>query len=800
MKLAVVTDAPRATRNSVTEAYTDRLLDACAKAAGIGDWERADVTVLEAPVAGGKQPPVADVRKARAGFLQRLEDARPDRIISFGVPALQALHDPSQKKLPTMKGEHGRMRLVELPSGVQVPWTPTILPYQVIRHSDLHRDVANVAYKVFKQAAPLPPVDVQVTVARTPQEVRDALEGLEGATVVGVDVETTGLEPFNDQVLALGIGAVSPDASWGYAVVVPQALLALDEVRDDLWDAVWRQTRRSVGHNFKFDMQFLAPLVGWAPREALIGDTLLLAHLLDERPNAPDSRARGSGLKDLVAQRYDYQYGFDFGEFYAQDESARDYDAMHLYLGDDVVYTSRLWHDLVQDVRDEGSRVLDTHDTLLVPVSRTVARAELTGAPLDVEWIRETCRIIAQRVTRRTQALEAAVAALTSTVVVDNVLSPTQVADMMYGDWGWTPDVRKHGKVEEDDRSTDKSHVEAAVEKYRGSADILTRRRVRWMKSLIALRRDVKTLALYEKQVLGKADTDGRIRASFLLHGAATGRISSRQPNLQNVPAVDREGADKKRPMRRAFAPGPGRVWVEVDYSQLELRVAAAISGDVAFGDVFRQKRDIHMEVACSIFSKTPDQVSKGERFIAKSVSFGILYGRGAPAIATGREMAYAERELGMKAWTVEQADAFIKKFLRSYPELSEWITRLHAEVPVVGYVESPFGRRRRFPMQPSNRSELGSIQRQAVNTPVQSAASDICLSAMTRVAERIEQEGLRAAVLFPVHDSVCIECDERDIEALEAVCRAEMEVDFMNVPLTVDFEYGPSWAETKAH
>jgi DNA polymerase-1 len=234
---------------------------------------------------------------------------------------------------------------------------------------------------------------------------------------------------------------------------------------------------------------------------------------------------------------------------------------------------------------------------------------------------------------------------------------------------------------------------------------------------------------------------------------------------------------------------------VEVDYSQLELRVAAGMSGDRALTEVFTSGRDVHQEIAASIFSKPYDEVTKAERFLAKAVGFGIIYGRGPRALAAGAEMRYVEQKLGGTAWTEDQAGAFIKKFLRDYPQLDAWIRKLYDEVPEQGYVESPFGRRRRFPLRPRHRGELGSIQRQAVNTPVQSAASDLCLEAMVGIQSRLGD--IDAQVLFPVHDSVCLEVAEADVERLEALCRDVMEKDdFMGVPLTVDFEVGETWAD----
>jgi DNA polymerase-1 len=428
-----------------------------------------------------------------------------------------------------------------------------------------------------------------------------------------------------------------------------------------------------------------------------------------------------------------------------------------------------------------------------MPVSRAVARCELTGAPVDLGWIEQTIDAFDRRITRRRRVLEREIVSLAPTMVVDNVLSPQQIADVMYDEWGMTPDVRKHGKLVEDDRSTDKDHVRSAVSKYLGTP---LDKQARWLRSLQNLRRDVKTQTTFRKSLYDRADSDERVRPTLLIHGTSTGRLSSQGPNLQNVPSVDREDSSHWHPMRQAFRPKDGWVWVEVDYSQLELRVAAALSQDPDLIEVFRSGRDVHLEIASSIFSKEPERISKVERFLAKAVGFGIIYGRGARALATGAEMRYVEQRLDGKAWTEEQAEAFIGKFLRTYPRLSGWMTETQETTLANGYVESPFGRRRRFPLMPSSRGEVGAIRRQAVNTPIQSAASDICLLAMGQL--QAETEGMDVRVLFPVHDSICLEAKTEAIGDLERTARRVMERDFEGVPLTVDFEYGPTWAEVK--
>ena len=808
MKLAVVFPAPLSRGDPLLTGiggiYASRTIEACATAANVRDLELKSFFAIDHPLPGGKPPSIAEIRAERDRLAEELYYQQPDAVLSIGAPSLNAMDFHGEKALAISK-ERGRMRYAAM--DYPLPWVPTISNVAVAIHSDLHRDFVNDVFKVLSQSEPIPPMRIDTLVPQSLNQLEDALALLDEASVVGIDVETTGLSPYRDGLMAVGFGAVY-DEDEGLAVVVSGELLEDPAIDDILWDAVWRRTRRAVGHNFKFDMQFMKPFIDWAPDGALIGDTLLMAHLLDERPNRPTSRVRGLGLKDLVAVRYDHQYGFDFKDFYEATMNAEEgegdeefqervallYDDMHAYLAQDVCYTARLWHDL-SETEAESADMLKVHDRLLMPVSRTIAKLELGGAPVDVPWIKDTVSMFDSRIARRKEALERQIALLAPSRVDVNITTPAQIANIMYDDWKMTPDVRKHGRSLSGDRSTDKDHIKAAVAKYLGTE---LDREAKWLRSLQKLRREIRQRTTYQKSLLDRVDDDGRVRPSFLIHGTSTGRLSATGPAIQTIPAVNRDDSLQFRPMRRAFRPRGSRKWVEVDYSQLELRVAAGISGDKEFADVFRSGRDVHRELASSIFSKEPDQISDGERFLAKAVAFGIIYGRGGEALATGAEMRYAEQKLGMKPWTPEQATTFIKKFRRDYPVLDGWMNTMYAEAPKRGYVESPFGRRRRFPLYPKSNGELGSIQRQAVNTPVQSAASDICLEAMVEIQRRLETENIDATVLFPVHDSICLEVHEDDVGDLEALCRAVMEKEFMGVPLTVDFEVGPTWADVK--
>jgi len=408
MKLALVFDAPKSSGiyAGVAGTYLSRTLAACATAAGIDAPDMAEFYAVSEVQPGGKAPPIDKVRKEIGRLVGELQEWMPDRVLSFGAGALNALTalNTVDGKVPmvVISKERGRMRWLDIgdeTGGVQVPWLPTINHTAVMRSPDLHRDLTADIYKVLTQAEPLPKMEITLFLPETPEDVQAIVWGLKKFPVLSIDVETTGLSPYRDSMLAVGIGGMALDGSGlGIAVVLTKEVLE-DPANLAALDAeLWRKDRRVVGHNLKFDHQFLARATGaWIPDNAPIGDTLLLSYLLDERPNRPTSRVRGLGLKDAVATRYDRQYGFEFASFYDQPEEERDWDALYDYLAEDVCYTARLWRDLEAEADDT---TMKAHDELLMPISRAIARCEYVGAAVDVDWVAETIDAFERRIAR----------------------------------------------------------------------------------------------------------------------------------------------------------------------------------------------------------------------------------------------------------------------------------------------------------------------------------------------------------------------------------------------------------------
>jgi len=250
--------------------------------------------------------------------------------------------------------------------------------------------------------------------------------------------------------------------------------------------------------------------------------------------------------------------------------------------------------------------------------------------------------------------------------------------------------------------------------------------------------------------------------------------------------------------VRKAFTAPEGWVLMEADYSQLELRTAAALSGDPDLGAVYKDGRDLHLEVSAAIFQKEKEDVSDEERFMAKAINFGVMYGRSGWAISAGEEMSYAVKKLGMTRWTTQEADEYVERWKDEFPVLMAWEKMMTEKVREERFVETPFGRRRRFFMTRPDAKSISAMDRQAVNTPVQSVASDICLSSFSRISEVLDRN--LAHPLTVIHDAILLEVREEAVDEIAGQIRGIMEspavIDTRGIPFTVDVKVGRTLAE----
>ena len=284
--------------------------------------------------------------------------------------------------------------------------------------------------------------------------------------------------------------------------------------------------------------------------------------------------------------------------------------------------------------------------------------------------------------------------------------------------------------------------------------------------------------------MLEKTGPDGRIHTTLNQTVTATGRISSTEPNLQNIPVRTELG----RQIRRAFIASPGNILVGADYSQIELRVLAHMSGDPTFISAFNSGEDIHARTAAEIFGVPKEEVTREMRSGAKAVNFGIVYGISAFGLS---------EQLGISP---KKAADYIEKYLDRLPGVRDYMEKAKKDGRERGWAQTLFGRRRELPeLKASNFNTRSFGERVAMNMPIQGTAADIIKSAMVRVHERLRAEGLSAKLVLQIHDELIIDtplCEEERVKALLADCMTN--VAKLSVPLAADVESGRSWFATK--
>ena len=314
----------------------------------------------------------------------------------------------------------------------------------------------------------------------------------------------------------------------------------------------------------------------------------------------------------------------------------------------------------------------------------------------------------------------------------------------------------------------------AVLEKLRGKHPIIDQ--------ILDYRMLTKLKSTYADGLLKEISADGRIHTHFQMTVTATGRLSSTEPNLQNIPVRRELGAQ----IRNMFVASPGKVLVDADYSQIELRLLAHIANDETMIAAFRSGEDIHAVTASQVFGVPLDEVTPLQRSHAKAVNFGIVYGISAFSLA---------QDIGVFQ---SEAKAYMDSYFAKYHGVRDYMKRIVEQAKADGYVTTLFGRRRDLPELRSSNFNLRSFgERVALNMPIQGTAADIIKAAMVRVDARMRAEGLEAKLLLQVHDELIVECPAAEAETVRAILIEEMEhvVDY-RVPLLVDAKIGASWAE----
>ena len=321
---------------------------------------------------------------------------------------------------------------------------------------------------------------------------------------------------------------------------------------------------------------------------------------------------------------------------------------------------------------------------------------------------------------------------------------------------------------------------------YSTAADVLDKLAPEYplVAKVLEYRQLTKLKSPYADGLAGCIEADGRIRSTFNQTITATGRISSTEPNLQNIPIRMELG----RLIRKVFLPAEGCVFLDADYSQIELRVLAHMSGDQTLIDAYRQAQDIHRITASQVFHIPFDEVTDLQRRNAKAVNFGIVYGISSFGLG---------EDLGI---TRQEAAEYIKQYFATYPKIKEFLDQMVENAKKTGYATTLYGRRRPVPeLSSSNFMQRSFGERVAMNSPIQGTAADIIKIAMIRVHDRLAQEGLTSRLILQVHDELLVETAEAEQDQVATILSEEMQkAADLAVTLEVDMHSGHNWYEAK--
>lgn len=407
----------------------------------------------------------------------------------------------------------------------------------------------------------------------------------------------------------------------------------------------------------------------------------------------------------------------------------------------------------------EEQAMLQLHDEIELPLARVLADMERIGFSVDADGIRS----FGQELTAELeQILERIYREVGYTF---NLNSPKQLGEALFEKLGLPP--RKKTKS---GYSTDAETLES-LRPYSPVID-----------DILQYRTYQKLNSTYVEGLLKAIGPDGRIHSTFIQTEARTGRISSTEPNLQNIPIRTELGSR----LRGFFVASEGCELVDADYSQIELRILAHITGDEAMQHAFQTGADIHRSTAAKIYGIPPEAVTHDLRTSAKAINFGIMYGKGAFSLS---------RDLNVP---VKEAETFLKTYLDTFPKVDGYMKDCIAQAKESGYVSTLFGRRRPLPeLASSNFQVRSSGERMARNTPIQGTAADIIKLAMVHVWQSLRDEGLNARLLLQVHDELIVEAPANEIDRVKQLLKEKMEqVVSYSVPLTADVGTGKTWLE----
>ena len=584
------------------------------------------------------------------------------------------------------------------------------------------------------------------------------LKQLSKAPLFAFDTETTSLNAMRARIVGVSF-AVKP----GEGAYVPLAHDYLDaplqlnreEVLEALRPLLEDPNQEKVGQNLKYDCTVLSnhgiTLAG------MRFDTMLESYVLDSTGSRHDM--------DTLALKYLGHKTISYEAVAGKGKGQLSFNEVPLeeagpYAAEDAEVTLRLHRVLFERLQNEQARreVFERIEMPLVPV---LSKIERTGVRVDCDMLAAQSAQLA----KRTAELEAM--AYEEAGAPFNIASPKQIQEILFE----RLELPVLAKTPKGQPSTAESVLAELAEQHELPRLILEHRGLSKLRST------------YTEKLPALVNPDtGRVHTSYHQAAVATGRLSSSDPNLQNIPVRTAEG----RRIREAFVPAPGMCLIAADYSQIELRIMAHLSADEGLLDAFEKGEDVHRATAAEVFGTPVEDVSSDQRRSAKAINFGLIYGMSAFGLA---------RQLGIER---RQAQEYIDLYFERYPGVRAFMDAIRAKVREERFVETVFGRRLFLAdISSSNHARRQAAERAAINAPMQGTAADLIKLAMLSVDEWLRENGCGARIIMQVHDELVLEAPESDTESVaETVAELMASVADLAVPLKVDVGIGPNWAQ----
>ena len=570
--------------------------------------------------------------------------------------------------------------------------------------------------------------------------------------ILSLDTETTSTDPMKAELVGLSFATEEHKA---YYVPVPAQQSAAQQVVEIFRPVYENEQIMKVGQNLKYDLEVLHNY--GITLKGPMWDTMIAHYLIQ-----PELRHNMDYMAEIYLNYQTIHIDELIGPKGKNQRSMRDLSPQEVYeyAAEDADITLQLKNKLEPELKKYECE--DLFYNIEMPLMPVLAEMEMNGVCIDTESLNETSAIFTQRMVE----LEQRIYELAGEQF--NIASPKQVGDILFG---------KLHIMEKPKKTKTGQYVtsEEVLQTLRGKHEIV---------ACILDHRGLKKLLGTYIDALPKLinPRTGHIHTSFNQTVTATGRLSSSDPNLQNIPVRGEDGKE----IRKAFIPEPGCLFFSADYSQIELRVMAHLSGDEHMISVFKEGKDLHAATAATIYKKNIDEVSRDERTKSKRANFGIIYGITVFGLAERLEISR------------DEAKQLIDGFFQTFPQVHDYMEEAKRHAYEQGYVTTLFGRRRYLPdIRSANATVRGFAERNAINAPIQGTAADIIKVAMIHIYNRFKAEGIRSKMILQVHDELNFSVYPEEKELVEQIVLEEMQGAFqMTVPLIADSGFGSNWLE----